>query len=67
MCHQLITVLFDSVDNNIIHKFGNVMEIYKKYGQSQDDDFYLELNAEEADELLKQSTHLMCGRNTADN
>ena len=56
MCHQMVTVLLDTVDNKTVYEFGRVMEIYRKCGHVMDSSFYLELNDEEADEVLKQST-----------
>ena len=56
MCHQMVTVLLDTVDNKTVYEFGRVMEIYRKCGHVMDSSFYLELNDEEADEILKQST-----------
>ena len=56
MCHQMITVLLDSVDNKTVYEFGRVMEIFRKFGHVMDSSFYLELNDEEADEVLKQAS-----------
>ena len=63
MCYQMITVLLDSVDNKTVYEFGRVMEIYRKCGHVLDSSFYLELNDEEADEVLKQSTKPMSQSN----
>ena len=53
MCHQMIIVLLDSVDNKTVYEFGRVMEIFEKSGQVTEGTFYFKLNDEEADEVLK--------------
>ena len=62
----MITVLLDSVDNSHVYEFGRVMEIYRKCGHVLDSSFYLELNDEEADEVLKQSTQPMSQSNAGE-
>ena len=56
MCHQMIIVLLDSVDNKTVYEFGRVMEIFEKSGHVTERTVYLELNDEETDEVLKAAT-----------
>lgn len=56
MTHQMVTVFLKKIDIETQVQFQKHMDTFKSWGKQGDEGFFMELSAEESEEIMKQST-----------